>query len=1051
MAQQDLHKPFGEGASQVQRLQPALLPENAPIDARSLEDLLAYIHELSETIRFFDEQNFHDPATGDNWQPFFRDISTAEGRKQIVETWGKKGDHKPHLALILAFLKLFQNAQGDLNQLTRRHLDFYYRDVLRFAPRPARPDKVHVLFELAKHVREYRLDTGTLLNAGKDETGKPIRYATDREVVLNQAKVTSIKSIYVDKDKDGRIRKISAAPVADSADGLGAGFGEAGPRWQPFGESQRRKSRTARTMTDAEIGLAIASPMFFLKEGNRTVTLTFDMPQTETGGGEEEPASQYLGGLSAFLSGEEDWIAISGVSTILTKEGKLEIQFTIPEDAPAVAAFNPEVLGGNFATQWPVLKLIVSNYSYAYEYLRHLRVKNVTIHINVWGIKDVIVQNDQGLMDASKPFYPFGTQPAPGSNFYIGSAEIFRKRLDAFTILIQWKDVPAENLGGYYVTYLSGLQNSSFTADVHLLRKGRWDVVLIPDAPLFGENAKDDKELSTDIGQPRSLDLEPVDSYGQNSRSGFIRLQLKGPDSAIFSAFGHKIYPTLFAQAAIDPANHPVPNPPYTPEIQQLTLDYESTETAYFGSTNRIEQFFYIEPFGHREVPTEGTIHLLPRYEAEGHIFIGLQGMEPPQSLNLLFQVIEGAYDQEAAVLPEEIAIRWSYLSRDQWKEFFPYVNTTEGFQQPGIIAFNVPEDATGDNSSLPAGLHWLRGTVEANTGAVSQLAGLHAQGVAVALSGKKTGTGRGPALPAGTISQLAVGQAAVRKVSQPYPSFGGRPEEEWKAFATRVSERLRHKRRAVNAWDYERLVLEAFPAILKVKCLSHTGIMKMDDETYQTGYNQAGNLMLVIVPDIDVTKQPGILEPRASARTLAEIQRYVRPYTSPFATVKAVNPVYEHCIVHCRVGFQPGLDEGYYREKLEEEIIRFISPWAYEEGKEIIFGGKICRSDVLEFVESRAYVEVVYDLKVYHMEYSQPRLGIGKMGIDHDFPVPEQFTVGEIPPFIGPEPEGMMINKTFVVGYDDEIVRALKPESILVSNPFHYIDIMRKSEMECI
>ena len=38
-----------------------------------------------------------------------------------------------------------------------------------------------------------------------------------------------------------------------------------------------------------------------------------------------------------------------------------------------------------------------------------------------------------------------------------------------------------------------------------------------------------------------------------------------------------------------------------------------------------------------------------------------------------------------------------------------------------------------------------------------------------------------------------------------------------------RISERLRHKNRAITSWDYEQIILENFPEVFKVKCLNST------------------------------------------------------------------------------------------------------------------------------------------------------------------------------------------------------------------------------------
>src|SRR5688500_14228656 len=49
-------------------------------------------------------------------------------------------NHTPHLALLFTFLKLFQHLQGDLNTYTKKHLDFFYKDVLKLKAREAIPD-----------------------------------------------------------------------------------------------------------------------------------------------------------------------------------------------------------------------------------------------------------------------------------------------------------------------------------------------------------------------------------------------------------------------------------------------------------------------------------------------------------------------------------------------------------------------------------------------------------------------------------------------------------------------------------------------------------------------------------------------------------------------------------------------------------------------------------------------------------------------------------------------------------------------------------------------
>ena len=48
--------------------------------------------------------------------------------------------------------------------------------------------------------------------------------------------------------------------------------------------------------------------------------------------------------------------------------------------------------------------------------------------------------------------------------------------------------------------------------------------------------------------------------------------------------------------------------------------------------------------------------------------------------------------------------------------------------------------------------------------------------------------------------------------------------QKSYKHYYTRVSERLRHKNRAIQLWDYEHLILQNFPHLYRVKMpQSHT------------------------------------------------------------------------------------------------------------------------------------------------------------------------------------------------------------------------------------
>jgi hypothetical protein len=225
-----------------------------------------------------------------------------------------------------------------------------------------------------------------------------------------------------------------------------------------------------------------------------------------------------------------------------------------------------------------------------------------------------------------------------------------------------------------------------------------------------------------------------------------------------------------------------------------------------------------------------------------------------------------------------------------------------------------------------------------------------------------------------------------------------------------------------VTAWDLERLVLEAFPEVFKVKCLPHTDA---------TGSFKAGEAALVVVPNLRRTDAINNLEPRPSAVLLEEIEERVTGLVSSFATVHAIQPVFERLRVEADVVFNAGRDPGYYAGILNDDLKRFLSPWAYEDGEDILFGARIYRSDILAFVEGREYVDHVTGLKLYHSHDGLPRDGIGSMTIGVDFVIRAK-----------PRPAiaEMVIADDFVVGRGVEVAETVQPQAILVSHAQHLV-----------
>ncbi|MCB0535551.1 MAG: hypothetical protein KDD14_25325, partial [Saprospiraceae bacterium] len=135
-------------------------------------------NEPEEDISPLIEASFY---IDDIFQTFYQAVSdiVADSHEHLAFALEKYPKHQPHLALLIAFLELFKHLQEDLNDVTRRHLEFFYKDVLHLSERPAEPDRVHAIFELAKGINTYTVENGTPLLAGTEpDSGKDILYKT---------------------------------------------------------------------------------------------------------------------------------------------------------------------------------------------------------------------------------------------------------------------------------------------------------------------------------------------------------------------------------------------------------------------------------------------------------------------------------------------------------------------------------------------------------------------------------------------------------------------------------------------------------------------------------------------------------------------------------------------------------------------------------------------------------------------------------------------------------------------------------------------------------
>lgn len=986
---------FGDGTSQQQRQLPALNPQYVAVEERSMEDILDIIRNYAEKLPYYDSEN----KNVGSWEKLFPDIAESDivafiQDPQSLQTAPTKYTalSQPHRVLLFTFLQLLEYTKKDINTITKRHLDFFYQEALQMTKRVPIPQEVHVLFTLRRGVEQQLIQAGTLLQAGKDSQGKTLLYKTSTDLVVNQAQIAQIKTIFNSNDK------IYAAPDATQV-AMERTTDQALRPWETFGGKSQQPSR---------IGFAITSPALHLAEGTRTITLVLyllsgtDGTLTETQAELLKPAN---GVLQFWLSSAQGWIAPDAVSvTFTTQAGVNVVQYAMTL-SPQSASIEPLQEGEGNTTDpqspFPTLKLTLKEdpIDYApqgYSALKELRLQRASLHVTAKGIRNFKLSNDTGELDSQKPFEPFGPTPKEGNSFQISHPEIAAKKLDSLDLQIQWLGIPGQSFEEHYQNYFTILgqketveNNESFKWQSRFFDRGSFAKSSIESKFFDSKDATKSHKVSLDDlltklqGSNEYERLPRVDEEAATAR--YFEFSLLPPD------FMHDVYPTLFAKQANGPEDNKALTilPPYTPSIQSLTLDYSASveiEVAnYAQEPRKLDQLLHLHPFGYvqylpstAQQASDGT-PWLPQYNHEGALYIGVKDLKPRQNIAILFQMADGSANPDIPMPTPQ----WSYLSNNQWIPFEaadilsdttqdPSAPTPNSLAQTGIITLSLPQEASTQHTLLPTSLHWIRAAVTSHSDGISQTVALHAQAIlATSYKDPSAPERYSTALLPNSITKPNKPIPAIKSISQPYAAFGGRLPEQDIAFYTRISERLRHKNRAINLWDYERMVLEQFPEVYKVKCLTA-------DTALPTGAGELpqaiapGEVIVVVVPDVKTRQSFNALEPKVSQATIYKIHDYLQQHASKFVSFQIKNPVYEKVQIRCAVRFRAGYDKAYYEKILQQDLKKYLAPWAYDQGADISLGSKLYASSLIYFLEKQPYIDFVANMKLFHSEDGQ-------------------------------------------------------------------------------
>lgn len=342
----------------------------------------------------------------------------------------------PDTLLLRGFVDLLAQHQSQLNTISKKHLDFYYRDILQQQRLPGSADSAYVSAALAKPGATFTLPANTLFNAGTDSQKKPVVFSNPEPALLNPGVLTDLTTLSVSPltaGGNGIYSNIVPGPGTVQKDQQGNIVG-----FNTFGNTNSQGTLVAT-------GISFASPMFLLNEGVRTITLTMTC--------DKDVDSSIFNGAAFYFSTVTDWLAVKPKTLPVPVGNEVVLSFTLDAKQPPIQPFkkNPDL----FETQWPLFKI---QFQYVPDPTDPPVLTSLQIDVSVNGVKNLQLYNDYGSLSTKTPFPFMGPAPMPGAGFILGSSEIFSKPLNNFSLEIDWNGLPRDFAAYYlqYTEYLAG-------------------------------------------------------------------------------------------------------------------------------------------------------------------------------------------------------------------------------------------------------------------------------------------------------------------------------------------------------------------------------------------------------------------------------------------------------------------------------------------------------------------------------------------------------------------------------------------------------------------
>lgn len=953
---------------------------------------------------------------------------------------------KPHLALIYVFLELYKYLQTEINQIPAKHLAFYFKDLLDMEIKKALPDRAFLLVKPSANApSQFLLEAGKLFSAESANGEQKYQYALEKETIIANTAIAKLHTIFVENfyHPDNTLKEsilYAASPNLVSADEVIIKK-QIPQSWPLVGEPQGGFTKSRRNMEAAVLGFLLASPLLYQASGEKYFNCYFYFNSTE------KMHSSVLSDIlfisvttkQGWLDIEKKTITIERVDTN-SNEQKLVISFKLNE-AEQAGLYNEQIHALGLNESKPVLRFQINPLANqnGYSILKNIIVSRVKITASIENAAISAMRNSSGNIDPALPFQVFGPVPVIGNYIELIGSNIFNKFIIKSAIRIYWLNLPKDNLGfkEYYQSYKEEFKNDSFKIAVYGLPDNKQSneketVNLFKAQGNFHTDGPLDNHIDINIEYREKIRFENPMLLEQdqqmnetNKSQGVLRLELIEPEYA----FGNNSYMQVFSETVLfnakksEKKRKALPNTPYLPVAKKIEIDYilEQSESMHQADDTAEDDnglgLYHLYPFGYKKIyPShdKGIQPLVPQFDKTGNLFIGLKGAMPLMKITIFFEMDAANYQK---ITEAEKVYEWSYLNNNQWKDFEKenlLRNDTSNFLKEGVVVLELPPVIDESNTILPAGFFWIRLSLTKNAISIPKVFRVLSNVVEVVRQ-DFTDTNTLTFLPAGSINDVSIKDPRIETVCQFNASYGGKPAETEMQYYRRSSEMLKHKNRAISAQDIANIVLQNFPDIIFVKCIT-----PFENEMQEE--NEAYDLKLLVVPTRNWSKEKINYQPCLNILSLLEVKDFIQQFIPAHLKVLVINPVYEKVKVVCKIilnELKEKETEGYFQQKLNEAIQTFISPWLFKDAESSLQKDTIYAIDILNFIKEQPYVGEVTAFSLLHIYMEDV--------------IREQDAI-------------KLVKNNYAVVTDSAIeemkfIKTSRPDAVLITSRFHFIE----------